>query len=190
MPSSPPPVDSALQAQIMQEHVNSQTELAFKKIIIDTINKQHAQSRTGLALRLPQPSPIAHCVCSKYSWTNEEAERYLQDGTLPRGLTTIGRTDTCVLLWLFDATAAGGKLPELDLDPIPDFEAHPALCAIVMGGGENIALILSEFLTSMLTHQDPLLRMVIFVASFSDPYWTEEGTVPAEGSARDRSVYE
>ena len=43
---------------------------------------------------------------------------------------------------------------------MPDFKAHPALCAFDMDGRDSIAFIPSEFLKGMLLHRAPLLPML------------------------------
>lgn len=111
------------------------TEPAFKTRIIHNINTSGAQHKSGLILRLPQPSPVAHCAFHNYKWTDAEAELFLADRTkLPRDLTTIGETGTCVPLWIFDASGTRGLLPALELNPRPMLERFPALCIFDMSG--------------------------------------------------------
>lgn len=128
----------------MQELVESQTDPAYMTRIIKNINKHCAKRLSGLALRLPQPDSIGHCIYAELQWTKVQAERFAQDGTLPYDHATMDPAAGCVLLWLFDATAAGGELPEVELDPVPDFEKFPALCGFDMDGGSKFAVIPSE----------------------------------------------
>ncbi|KAK5116536.1 hypothetical protein LTR85_009161 [Meristemomyces frigidus] len=133
-------------AKAMQDHVNNQAEPAYKTRIINSLNEHSAKSRTGVALRLPQPSPVGHCLFSLHPWTEEQSELFARDGTLPRDLTNMDQEAKCIVLWVFDATAAGGQLPELELDPVPNLKKHPALCAFDMDAKETISLVPSEFL--------------------------------------------
>ena len=82
-----------------------------------------------------------------YSWTDDEVTRYTADGTLPRNLVTVDQTAVGVSLWIIDARNSTGipTLPELELDPLPDFENHRAICVFDMGDGK-CAFIPSEFL--------------------------------------------
>jgi hypothetical protein len=121
---------------------------AFKKRILSDLNKRGAENRRGLALALP-PSPVTDCVFIQFRWTDDEADRYLTDGVLPLDLSDFQDSgNRCISLWLFDASSTGGKLPEVEMDPMPDFETRPAFLAFDMDGGENIALIPSEAVQS------------------------------------------
>ncbi|TKA82795.1 hypothetical protein B0A55_01794 [Friedmanniomyces simplex] len=139
--------DAEIRQSTVTQHQHH--EPALRTRVIDTLNKQCAEKREHLFLRLPQPNPVGHCIMVPYTWSQEEAERYLawpDRSALPRDLATVCQDDKAVLLWVFDASHSGGKLPELELDPLPELERHPALCAFDMDGGDNIALIPSEFL--------------------------------------------
>ena len=113
---------------------------------MDNLNKQCAEKRENMFLRLPQPSNIGDGAFLQLKWTEDEAKRYFTNQSLPRDLTTAPVDGTVLLLWIFDATGCRGELPELELDPLPDFKKHPALCAFDMDGKEWVALIPSEFL--------------------------------------------
>lgn len=129
------------------------SEPAFKTNIIHTLNTECAKSKSGLVLRLRQPTPVCHCQYSTFTWTDTDAKTFLEDRTkLPRDLTTIEDTGTCLCLWIFDASGTGGLLPALELDPKPLLDEFPALCIFDMSGDavpENqrkVALIPSEYL--------------------------------------------
>lgn len=79
------------------------------------------------------PSPAAaHGLFAKFDWNEEQATRYIADDTLPCDLTTIEAGTTALLLWIFDARETGGKLPEVELERVPDFDRFPAMCAFDM----------------------------------------------------------
>lgn len=135
-------------------------EPAFRTRIINNLNKQDAEHREGLCIRIPQPSP-GHCPYSLYKWTHEEAAVYFTSGELPRDLTTIGKDSVVLTLWIFDARGCGGELPEVQFEErVPDFKKHPALCAFDMDGDRWIALIPSEFLDMVPTGKDKVKFVV------------------------------
>ena len=83
-------------------------------------------------------------------WTKEEADSYLatrvDQRTLPVDLDDVDPGSDCVVVWIFNASQSDGLLPELELDPMPDFVQRPAMCVFDMDGAGKAALIPSGFL--------------------------------------------
>lgn len=101
--------------------VNNQSEPAYRTRIINHLNKDFAEKKSCLILRQPQPNPISHCFIVPLERTDEESSRYLNQGIPPRDLSSIDKDKSAFLLWIFDATGTGEKLPELELDPFARF---------------------------------------------------------------------
>lgn len=91
-----------------------------------------------------QPNPVCDCAMYDFKWTEEESIRFQTDGNLPRDLATIEQETKVVLMWIFDATGTGELLPELELNPVPDFQKYPALCVFDIDGKGKTYLIPSE----------------------------------------------
>ena len=49
-------------------------------------------------------------------------------------------------IWIFDSHDTGGKLPEVVLDPVPDFDTQPGVCVFDMGVEGKVSFIPSLFL--------------------------------------------
>lgn len=118
----------------------------YRTSIINKQKKECAERREGIYLRLPQPAPGRCIFTEDFTWTEEEAARYLADGTLSRDLTNVVPDHGSLLVWVFDARGCGDELPEVEFDRVPDFEKHPALCTFVTDKMDHVALIPSEFL--------------------------------------------
>ncbi|KAK5712903.1 hypothetical protein LTR17_017809 [Elasticomyces elasticus] len=137
----------------MQAHVNKQLskESDLFKRIIDGQNKQAAEGREIVFLRLPQPNPNGHCLMAPYKWSEEDAKRYLAGGdpaALPVDLATIDPEARTICLWIFDASDGDGEqIPPLELDIVPDFEKQPAMVMFYMGSDDEVMLLPSEVLT-------------------------------------------
>ena len=115
-----------------------QTEPNFKTTIIDNLNKACAKKCYGIFLLLPQPTAVGEYSFAKFTGSDHEVQCYYDSGTLPRDLATIDQDTPFVLLRIFDARTTCGLLPELELDPVPDFQKFPALCIFDMGRSETM----------------------------------------------------
>ncbi|KAK5691748.1 hypothetical protein LTR17_025589 [Elasticomyces elasticus] len=150
----------------MQAHVQKQLskESDFFKRIIDGQNKQAAEGREAVFLRLPQPNPSGHCFMVPYNWSEEDAKHYLEGGdpaALPVDLATMDPESQAICLRIFDESDGDGEeipplqldivpgeeIPPLQLDIVPNFEKHPAMVLLYMGSDDNVMLLPSEVLT-------------------------------------------
>lgn len=122
------------------------SEPAYKTRIIDNLNNQCAKKKKGLFLRTPRSPGSGDCIRADHTWTEEESKSFFADGRLPRDLSTTKQDSKVLKAWLFEGNSAGGELPELELDPMPDFEKYPALCVFDVGVKGQLALIPSKFL--------------------------------------------
>ena len=96
----------------------------FRKRILRELNARCRSSFYGLYHRLQQPSTKGHCVLYRQAWTQEEADAFARDYTLPAPKTT----DPGQPHWLFDIRPVNGelpRLPELCGDLLPDLERWP-----------------------------------------------------------------
>ncbi|KAK5726671.1 hypothetical protein LTR15_002559 [Elasticomyces elasticus] len=150
----------------MQAHVKKQLskESEIFKRIIDGQNKQAAEGREAVFLRLPQPNPSGHCFMVPYKWSEEDAKRYLEGGdpaALPVDLATMDPESQAICLWIFDASDGDGEeIPPIQLDIVPDFEKHPAMVLFYMGSDDNVMLLPSEVLTMKHLSEKEVLFMV------------------------------
>jgi hypothetical protein len=123
-------------------------EPSLRTSILEKLNTEMADMKKGVLVRLPQPNTAGHCIQVGNQWTDAEVERFHTDKTLPRDFSVLDPEEKAPAFWIFDAAGCKGRLPEVELDVLPDFERYPSHCIFVFGeeGEGEVIVVMAKAL--------------------------------------------